>query len=309
MPRPGGASFSTRPGVQFRAAELPQEVALLEAGHADGARRRLHDARQRQRRGLPRPREALEQRLHQVGLLYAACVRYTVRLHQPLEIAHWQAGERLRTCTRSGYAASEAKRGGAPYLQRCRAPEGVWPRRVWPQRGYGGRGGAWRWHRVAAPRSGRAARPRRLRWRGRAIERSRPPLRSRPPPIGCRKESPTLRGTTADGDEVGWGWVRVGVSGRGGGCGTGLKMTKQVLATRELRNKGGRAVSAYDYLRHRGATHLCLQSHPALRVGHRARSVTSTRWQGGRGNSPSSSPFARNRAVLLQPCSGRALVK
>ena len=224
---------------------------------------------------------------------------------------------RLRSPTgKPASASAPAHAPGAPRQKRCAgvplSPALQSPRRCVAQRGasrrgYGGRVGGWSWHRVAAPRSGRAARPRRLRWRGRAIERSRPPSRSRPPPIGCRKESPTLRGTTADGDEVGWGWVGVGVSGRGGVCGTGLKMTKQVLATRELRNKGGRAVSAYDYLRHRGATHLCLQSHPALRVGHRARSVTSTRWQGGRGNSPSSSPFARNRAVLLQPCPGRAL--
>ena len=147
MPRPGGASFSTRPGVQFRAAELPQEVALLEAGHADGARRRLHDARQRQRRGLPRPREALEQRLHQVGLLYAACVRYTVRLHQPLEIAHWQAGERLRTCTRSGCAASAEKHEGAPLSPTLQSPRRVFrrvcPAEVQPGRGGGVRRAAW----------------------------------------------------------------------------------------------------------------------------------------------------------------------
>ena len=119
--------------------------------------------------------------------------------------AHAPGAPRQKICT------------GVPLSPTLQSPRRCVAQRGASRRGYGGRGGAWRWHRVAAPRSGRAARPRRLRWRGRAIERSRPPLRSRPLPIGCRKESPTLRGTTADGDEVGWGWVGVGVSGRGGG--------------------------------------------------------------------------------------------
>ena len=231
-------------GLQIRAAELPQQVALLEVGHADGALRRLHDGRQRQRRGLPRPREPLEQRLHQVGLLYAAGVGHAVRLHQPLEIAHWQAGERLRTCTRSGCAASEETRGGAlsPTLQSPPHCAGV--------EGYGGRGGArGGWHRVAVPRSGRAAGPRRLRWRDRANSR---PMRGHPTPTGCRKESPRLprdHGRWTFGSGVGSGvGVRGEGRGRGGGvggggdCSTSLKMTKQVLATRELRNTEGGSV-------------------------------------------------------------------
>ena len=64
------------------------------------------------------------------------------------------------------------------------------------------------WHRVAVPRSGRAARPRRLRWRDRANSR---PMRGRPPPIGCRKESPRL-----PGDHGGW-WEFGKWGGVGGG--------------------------------------------------------------------------------------------
>ena len=58
--------------------------------------------------------------------------------------------------------------------------------------------------------------------------------------------------------EVGWVWVGVVVRGEGGGdCGTSLKMTKQVLATRELRSTEGCVVGDYQLFCDIGAQHTC----------------------------------------------------
>ena len=158
------------------------------------------------------------------------------------------------------------------------------------------------WHRVAVPRSGPSARPRRLRRRDRAKSR---PMRSRSTPIGCREESPRL---PADGIlEVGQG--RGGWHFRGGGSDTGLKMTKQVLATRELRKHrglgGGGDIQASAV---RARQYLCLQSHPALRVGRRAQSITGTRWgRAGRGSdSPASAPCQERRSARPSPATSHA---
>jgi hypothetical protein len=84
-------------------------------------------------------------------LLDTPRVRHAVRLHQTLEIAHGQAGERLSTCTRSGRAASTREARGCPISDAADPRKGVPSREQggggtgWRERGgrgYGGRGGA-----------------------------------------------------------------------------------------------------------------------------------------------------------------------
>ena len=82
-------------------AGAPQNLAIAEVGHADRARRGLADARQAGG-GVGRggAGKLLEQLLDQVVPLDAAGIADAVHLHNPLQLAHAEQGERVRIVVR-----------------------------------------------------------------------------------------------------------------------------------------------------------------------------------------------------------------